>query len=152
VAATAIAGSALGFLMFNFAPARLFMGDAGSAPLGFLAGALGVLGWQGGAWTGWFPVMVFSTFLVDASMTLGYRLARGERVWVAHKEHLYQRMVAGGLGHTRTALVAYGLMATAACLALAMEHARGGAAIVAMIWLVGCAFLHRYWVKRLNRR
>ena len=149
--ATAIAGSALGFLAFNFPPARLFMGDSGSAPLGFLAGTLGVLGWQGGAWTGWFPVLVFSTFLVDASMTLGYRLARGERVWVAHKEHLYQRMVAGGVGHTRTALVAYGVMTASAGLALALEHAREGTAIVTMIWLAGCAFLHHYWIRRLNR-
>ena len=137
IAAAAVAGAAVGFLVFNFAPARVFMGDAGSAPLGFLAAAMGLLGWEAGVWSGWFPVVVFSPFLTDASLTLLRRLARGERIWLAHKEHLYQRMVAGGLGHTRTAFAAYGLMAIAAGLALALEHAPRGVASTFAAGLAG---------------
>jgi hypothetical protein len=55
-----VAAAAGAFLVFNFHPARVFMGDAGSVPLGFLAGALGILGWLHGHWTWWFPLLVFS--------------------------------------------------------------------------------------------
>jgi hypothetical protein len=57
---------------------------------------------------------VFSPFVVDASITLLVRALRGERVWQAHREHLYQRMVRSGLGHGRTAVMWYGVMAAAA--------------------------------------
>jgi phospho-N-acetylmuramoyl-pentapeptide-transferase len=110
----AAAGAAAGFLPHNWTPARVFMGDAGSVPLGFLAGVLGVAGWTAGAWPGWFPLLVFSPFVVDASITLLVRALRGERVWQAHREHLYQRMVRSGLGHGRTAVMWYGVMAAAA--------------------------------------
>lgn len=106
----AIAGAACGFLCFNFHPARLFLGDAGSIPLGFLAGALGYWGWRADVWPLWFPAMVFAPFIVDASITLLRRLLRGEKVWQAHREHYYQRMVRLGLGHTRTALAWYVIM------------------------------------------
>jgi UDP-N-acetylmuramyl pentapeptide phosphotransferase/UDP-N-acetylglucosamine-1-phosphate transferase len=151
IAAAAVAGAAVGFLVFNFAPARVFMGDSGSAPLGFLAAAMGLFGWETGVWSGWLPVVVFSPFLTDASLTLLRRLARGERIWLAHKEHLYQRMVAGGLGHTRTALVAYGLMAIAAGLALALEDAPSGvASAFAPAWLAVCVVLHFFWIRRFS--
>ena len=102
-----VAGAAAGFLPHNWAPARVFLGDAGSVPLGFLAGVLGVAGWTAGAWPAWFPLLVFSPFVVDASVTLLRRALRGERVWHAHREHLYQRMVRSGLGHGRTAALWY---------------------------------------------
>jgi len=54
-----VAAAALGFLVFNFPPARVFMGDAGSIPLGFLAGALGLQGWAQDLWPLWFPLVVF---------------------------------------------------------------------------------------------
>lgn len=56
----AIAAAALGFLYQNFPPARVFMGDAGSIPLGFLAAAMGLCGWQQGYWAAWFPLLVLS--------------------------------------------------------------------------------------------
>ena len=62
-----IGAAALGFLYFNFHPAKVFMGDAGSIPLGFLAAAMGVWGWQEGDWPVWFPMLVFSPFVVDAT-------------------------------------------------------------------------------------
>lgn len=109
--ALAVSAAALGFLLFNFHPARIFMGDAGSVPLGFLAAALGLLGWQRGLWPWWFAPLVFSPFVVDASITLAKRALRGEKVWQAHREHYYQRLVQLGLGHRTTALCEYALMA-----------------------------------------
>lgn len=114
----AIAGAAAGFLLFNFHPAKLFLGDAGSIPAGFLAGALGYWGWRGGTWPIWFPALVFSPFIADASVTLIRRLLRGEKFWQAHREHYYQRMVRFGTGHASTALVWYLVMFVGTALAL----------------------------------
>ena len=110
LASAGLAGAAAGFLTLNFHPARIFLGDAGSIPLGFLAGALGYWGWQRGVWPVWFPALVFSPFIADASVTLLRRLARGEKFWQAHRQHYYQRMVRLGMGHARTALTWYLLM------------------------------------------
>ncbi|KVM87851.1 MraY family glycosyltransferase [Burkholderia stagnalis] len=115
----AIAGAAAGFLLFNFHPARIFLGDAGSITLGFLAGAFGVYGWLSGAWPIWLPAQLFAPFIADASVTLLRRLLRGEKFWHAHREHYYQRMVRSGVGHARTALCWYAVM---------------GAGIIAAIW------------------
>jgi hypothetical protein len=58
----------------------------------------------------WVPVLVFSPFMVDATVTLFRRLFRGEKVWRAHREHYYQRLVLAGWGHRKTVLAEYGLM------------------------------------------
>jgi UDP-N-acetylmuramyl pentapeptide phosphotransferase/UDP-N-acetylglucosamine-1-phosphate transferase len=105
-----IGAAALGFLYYNFYPAKVFMGDAGSIPLGFLAAAMGLWGWQQTHCPGWFPPLVFSPFVVDASVTLLKRALRGEKIWLAHREHYYQRLVQLGWGHRSVALIFYTLM------------------------------------------
>jgi len=110
--------AAAAFLIFNFAPARIFLGDVGSVPLGFLAGALGLAGWREEIWPWWFPLLVFAPFIADASFTLCKRALRGEPVWHAHREHYYQRLVRLGAGHRATALAAYLLMLVCAAGAL----------------------------------
>lgn len=109
-ASAAAAGAGAGFLFFNFHPARLFLGDAGSITLGFLAGAFGYWGWRENAWPVWFPALAFAPFIADASVTLVRRLLRGEKFWQAHREHYYQRMILSGAGHTRTAITWYAVM------------------------------------------
>ena len=113
-----VAAAALVFLAYNFYPARIFMGDSGSIPLGFMAAALGLLGWQRGLWPPWYPAAVFAPFIVDASATLARRILRGERFWEAHRSHYYQRLVQMGWGHRRTALAEYALMLACGSLAL----------------------------------
>jgi UDP-N-acetylmuramyl pentapeptide phosphotransferase/UDP-N-acetylglucosamine-1-phosphate transferase len=117
-----LAAAAAAFLIFNFAPARIFLGDVGSVPLGFLAGALGLAGWRDDAWPWWFPFLVFAPFIADATLTLCKRALRGEPVWRAHREHYYQRLVRLGAGHRATALAAYPVMLVCALAAL---YARG---------------------------
>lgn len=117
----AIGAASAGFLVFNFSPARVFMGDAGSVPLGFLAGALGLHGWDHGAWSLWQPLILFSLFIADASVTLARRVVGGERFWQAHHDHYYQRLIRMGWSHRRTALAAYALMLGAAVIALALS-------------------------------
>jgi len=135
-----VAAAAAAFLPFNWHPARLFMGDAGSVPLGFLAGALGVAGWSDGIWPLWFPVLVFAPFLGDATLTLARRLWRRERVWQAHREHYYQRLVRLGFGHQRTALLEYAAMAMCAAIALAALGQTAVVQALAIVW-AGVALL-----------
>jgi UDP-N-acetylmuramyl pentapeptide phosphotransferase/UDP-N-acetylglucosamine-1-phosphate transferase len=118
-ASAALAAASFAFLLFNFHPARIFLGDVGSIPLGFLAAALGLQGWRDDAWPLWFPLLVFGPFIGDATLTLLKRAARREPVWRAHREHYYQRMVRMGLGHRATACIGYAAMLACAAAALA---------------------------------
>ena len=141
-ASAAMAAASCGFLLHNFPPARVFMGDAGSIPLGFLAGALGLLGLVESAWEWWFPVLVFSPFIVDATVTLLRRMARREKFWRAHREHYYQRAALAGVSRRRLAAAGYALMVAVAASALV---ARGQVGMMrwAIIsgWLVAYALL-----------
>lgn len=121
--AAAIVAAAIAFLRFNFHPAKVFMGDAGSIPLGFLAAAFGVLGWARGVWPAWFPVVAFGPFVADATVTLLRRMIHRERFWEPHRTHYYQRLVQLGWGHRRTALAAYALMTASSLAALAVREA-----------------------------
>jgi UDP-GlcNAc:undecaprenyl-phosphate/decaprenyl-phosphate GlcNAc-1-phosphate transferase len=118
-----IAAAAAAFLFFNFHPARVFLGDVGSVPLGFLAAALGLIGWERQYWTWWFPLLVFSPFIVDSSVTLTRRMLRRERVWQGHLDHYYQRLIRMGWGHRNTALAEYALMLVCGIAAVAALHA-----------------------------
>jgi UDP-N-acetylmuramyl pentapeptide phosphotransferase/UDP-N-acetylglucosamine-1-phosphate transferase len=146
--AWSIAAAAAGFLIFNFPPAKIFMGDVGSIPLGFLAGALGVAGWLQGLWPLWFPLIVFAPFIVDASVTLLRRALRRERIWQAHREHYYQRLILSGWSHRKTAIWEYALMLACAALALAGREAvvpmQAAAVVAAIATCAGCAV----WIDR----
>ena len=133
--AASIAAVALAFLRFNFHPAKVFMGDVGSIPLGFLAAVTGVEGWRDGVWPIWFPVAIFSPFIFDATVTLMRRAMRGERVWQAHRSHYYQRLVQLGWGHRNTALAEYALMA--ACVAVALAAHRAAFAVQVAVCVAG---------------
>lgn len=136
LAATAIASASAGFLFHNFPPARVFLGDSGSVCLGFLAGALGVLGVAASSWPAWFPLLVFSPFIVDATFTLARRLWRREKVWKAHRSHAYQRLVLSGWSRRRLALWAYALMLASAASALAaLRSGPEGRSAILVAWL-----------------
>lgn len=105
-----VVAAAAGFLVFNFPPARIFMGDVGSSTLGFLAAAFSLWGARDGVFPFWIALLVFSPFIVDATVTLLRRLWRREKVWLAHKTHFYQQLVLAGWGHRKTVLVEYAIM------------------------------------------
>jgi len=123
IIASLVAMSALGFLLHNFPPARIFMGDGGSITVGFLAGTLMLLGMRDGIFEFWVPVIVFSPFILDATVTLIRRTLRRERIWEAHREHYYQRLVLSGWSHGRAVLLEYGVMGLCAGLAILYHHA-----------------------------
>ncbi len=105
-----VAFSVAGFLIFNFPPARIFMGDVGSSTLGFLVAWFALWAERDGILPLWATIIVFSPFIIDATATLVVRLLRREEVWKAHKMHYYQRLVQLGWGHKKTVLWEYGLM------------------------------------------
>lgn len=110
----------LGFLGFNFPPARIFMGDTGASTLGFWSGALILWADRHELFPFWAGVLIFSPFIVDATVTLLRRLLAGEKIWQAHRSHYYQRLVQLGWGHRRTVLAEYVLMLAAGCSALGL--------------------------------
>ncbi len=126
LACFAVSAAFAGFLVWNFPPARIFLGDVGSAPLGFLAAALSLWGVGAHAFDFAVPLLIFAPFWVDASLTLGRRLLRGERVWEAHRTHAYQRLARSGWGHRRTTLAEYALMGLCAVGAGAYARAEAG--------------------------
>jgi UDP-N-acetylmuramyl pentapeptide phosphotransferase/UDP-N-acetylglucosamine-1-phosphate transferase len=156
ISALVVASASAGFLAWNFPPARVFLGDAGSIPLGFLAGALGLQGVVAGTWPAWFPAVVFAPFVIDASMTVVRRLIRGERLWRAHRSHYYQRLVLAGWSHRRLALHAYGAMAVGVAVAFVAARTSpmlqcGIIAVWAAAWLLLLGTIERH-VRRVGLR
>ncbi len=136
--ALALAAAATGFLVWNWHPARIFLGDVGSVPLGYLLGWLLLDAAARGLWA---PALILPLYyLADATWTLARRIARREPFWKAHRQHFYQRAVAGGLGHARVALTI--LAADLRLVLLALLAGRGwwatglaGAALVVALLL-----------------
>ena len=138
----ALAAATIPFLLANWPPARIFLGDAGSVPLGFLAAVFGIDGWRQGWWPAWFPLLVFLPFIADASTTLLRRLLGGEPVWQAHRDHSYQRLVQLGLGHGGTLALYAGLMIGAAISALAaLARAPQAGWYLLIVWGTALALL-----------
>lgn len=134
-----VATGAGGFLLFNFPPARIFMGDVGSSLLGFLAASFMLWAERDGIFPLWIGVLVFSPFIVDATVTLFRRILRGEKVWQAHKTHYYQRLVQLGWGHRRTVLWEYVLMLLCALSAVIARFS-----VPSIQWLIIVAWLLAY--------
>jgi UDP-N-acetylmuramyl pentapeptide phosphotransferase/UDP-N-acetylglucosamine-1-phosphate transferase len=100
----AMAAGCLGFLPFNVPVARLFLGDAGSFALGYGVAALLLMAQAVGEAPAWYLLLLPSAVMADAGLTLLGRLRRREKVWLAHRQHLYQRAVLYGWSHSRIGL------------------------------------------------
>lgn len=147
-----VSAGAAGFLLFNFPPARIFMGDAGSSTLGLLAAAFSLWGARDDVFPFWIAALVFSPFIVDATVTLLRRLCRREKIWLAHKTHYYQRLVQAGWTHRKTVQCEYVLMLACAISAfLAAPQSTTVQRWVAAAWIVIYCLL-ALLVTRLERR
>ena len=116
-----VAAANLGFLPHNFPPAKIFMGDAGSITMGYLVAFFSLWGIHEAIFVWWVPILIFSPFIVDATVTLIKRLLSGENIWEAHKSHHYQKLVIIGWGHKKTAIYEYILMLLIACSVIAIH-------------------------------
>lgn len=102
--AALLAGSSLGFLYWNWSPARIFMGDAGSGFLGFALGALALAAMRESGLTVHVPLILLAAFITDATYTLARRVLRGSRWYQAHRSHAYQRLARRAGSHRPVAI------------------------------------------------
>jgi len=135
-----ISAAALAFLVLNWHPARLFLGDVGSVPLGFLLGYLLLAMAAKGDWAA--ALILPAYYLTDGGLTLLKRLLSGQKIWEAHSEHAYQRAVRAGWPHdwvaSRIAVLNFALILLAAIACLWSDYALfalGGAYITSLgLW------------------
>jgi glycosyltransferase WbpL len=110
ILALLLAASNLGFLVHNWPPARIFMGDVGSAFTGYTLAVITLVATQEDARLGALGLLVVAPFVFDALFTIIRRWYRGENYLTPHRAHLYQRLTIAGLSH-RTVTVLYGALA-----------------------------------------
>jgi len=127
VASVVFGAACAGFLVWNWPPAKIFMGDVGSGYLGYVVAVLALTAARKSPGALWSWLILGGVFLVDASVTLVRRLFRGERVSEAHRNHAYQRLARSWKGHSRVTL------AVIAC---------------NLLWLLPCAFLAAAYPQR----
>lgn len=143
IVALVTCGAAAGFLVWNWPPARIFMGDVGSGLLGFVFGALALFSERGGGVPAMVWLVLLGAFVGDATITLVRRVARGERWYEAHHSHAYQRVVQSGWPHRRATLATIGLNVVLAGLGALAWHWPDsmGYAVAAAAGCVGAAYL-----------
>ncbi|GHB94620.1 MraY family glycosyltransferase [Thermomonas carbonis] len=147
VAGIALTAACLGFLPFNRPPARIFLGDVGSGALGYAIAALlagGVATLPSSSWL--LLALPPMAMLGDSGLTLGWRIATGQRWWQAHVQHLYQRC-SRRWGHLQVS-TAYALWTCVAIGIMLRAHdtrmpAAPVVAMMATIWLLAWAWMHR---------
>lgn len=141
----AVAVGCLGFLPFNLPVARLFLGDVGSFALGYSVAAMLLMAAGAGGSLPWVLLLLPSAVLADAGLTLLGRLHRRERVWLAHRSHLYQRAVLHGWSHLQVCL-AYAAWTAVAALAAWSAAGEGTAWQLSVLGLAAlAAVLVRAW-------
>ncbi|MBW3661422.1 MAG: hypothetical protein KY397_07315 [Gemmatimonadetes bacterium] len=138
VFAVSLTGAALGFLLFNWSPASIFLGDSGSGALAIAMVLGGIFTLQDRSWSIFHAFLPLMPLFADALTTTIHRAWRGEKLWIAHRTHVYQLLVQGGWSHARVALL-YGA-ASVACSYWALSSSAfdetfltGGAILLSMM-------------------
>lgn len=144
-----LAAASLGFLLHNFPPARIFMGDVGSFLLGGLLAVVGIVG-EGEGLPLWLFAALLLCFLFDSTYTLMRRAVRGENLLRAHRQHLYQRLVRRGWSHARVnglVLLLNALLGIGVCATL---EGYGGAGSACMAAVAAGLVAGAIWIERLD--
>jgi UDP-GlcNAc:undecaprenyl-phosphate GlcNAc-1-phosphate transferase len=152
--AAALMGSAVGFLIYNFNPSSVFMGDMGALVLGFMLAVLGIklkFGTQPPDVTWMVPLLVLAVPLFDITLVVVTRLLEGRPPTQAGKDHTSHRLMSLGLSQRKTLFTLYGMCAFFGLLGLIVGAAPPDAALrvgVAGLALLGVLFLVMIWVRR----
>lgn len=150
----AFAAAVAAFVPFNFPHARIFMGDVGSGALGVLVAMAGLMAWCGASDPMGIALVLFpcAAFLVDASLTLAWRMVDGERWWTPHTRHLYQAM-ARRHGHAPVTL-AYAAWTAAGGIVAVVIEGRAFALIMALLalWYTAAALAWACLQYRMKER
>ena len=154
-----IGASAVGFLFHNWPPAKVFMGDTGSAFLGFCLSIIPFYASRPFAGTdaGRLPVAGFlmvAPFVMDSTYTFICRLIKGDILYQAHRSHIYQRLVISGLSHLEVTLayMALGLAASSAGLSYILLEDRAVAALASLSVAVAVLIIPLIWASARENR
>ncbi len=130
-----LAAGSLGFLVFNYPPARIFMGDVGSAFLGFSFATLAVIAFRyDSSHTSFFVMpLLLLNFIWDTAFTFFRRWRRGENLVAAHRGHLYQLLNQSGFSHRAVTLLHWTVAAAQGLGAVALIHIPGGARLLVFV-------------------
>jgi UDP-N-acetylmuramyl pentapeptide phosphotransferase/UDP-N-acetylglucosamine-1-phosphate transferase len=152
-----MAAACLGFLAHNFPPAKIFMGDVGSLFIGYVLAAFAVMTTNSGERRAPFiaVLLIFGTFIYDATFTIIRRIRRGEKFHLAHRTHLYQRLVIAGQSHRRVSLTYYALSAALGAGGIAYTYSGDRIRLIVLILsaalLAGFTF-YVYWFESYSAR
>lgn len=142
-----LAAACAGFLVWNWAPASIFMGDAGSQFLGLLLGA--ALLRPGTATVDVLTIVILAApLLFDTGFTLVRRARAGRNLLAGHREHLYQRVVSSGVSHRAVAAGYAGATGLAGLVALAWSDLPGAIQVLALAGVVLVGMVYAAWVTR----
>jgi UDP-N-acetylmuramyl pentapeptide phosphotransferase/UDP-N-acetylglucosamine-1-phosphate transferase len=141
-----VAAVGAAFLLFNWHPAKLFLGDSGSVPFGFVLGGLLIALAQHGQLAA--ALILPAYYVADATITLTRRALNGEKVWQAHRKHFYQRAVQGGKRHDQVALaIAAGNLLLIGCALLAATGHTWEGIGAAVVVTAGLLALLQKWAR-----
>jgi Fuc2NAc and GlcNAc transferase len=139
----ALAAAAAGFLIWNWPPAKIFMGDGGSSYIGFTLAAVAIATSHAGGINLWSWLILFAVFIVDATVTLAVRMLRRERWYEAHRTHAYQHAARAVGSHLPVSLLTGAInllwLLPLAWLASERPHSAWWLAIVSVVPLVVAA-------------
>jgi UDP-N-acetylmuramyl pentapeptide phosphotransferase/UDP-N-acetylglucosamine-1-phosphate transferase len=149
--ALVVVAAVLGFLLFNFPPSSLFMGDTGACTLGFLVALFTLWGVREGVCSLWSALVLFLPFTLDATITLLGRISRFEKVWEGERNHYYHWLLLR-VGHKKALFRHYPLMLlTSCCSVVGNPLSTGGQVFLSSILVV--AFVAFYMsIKALASR
>ena len=146
------AGAAGGFLFWNWPRASIFLGDSGSLLLGWCVGVLALVGTLSGSISIWLSFVLVSPFAIDATATLCWRLARGERWYTPHTEHAYQYLTRSGWSHRRVlmAWIALNMVLVVPAMALVLWKPQSdlGVAVGLAVILAGAWYMVHFVVAK----
>lgn len=152
-----LAVSSLGFLILNWQPAKIFMGDVGSAFLGYSFAVIPLFGSKQienpiiEAIFPWVAGLMVWFFVFDSFITIIKRLVRGEKVWEAHREHIYQQLVISGLSHSFVTIL-YGLASIllTGVLILSLKYTLKFELVIFLTVIAETGLLLLFWQKRIS--
>jgi len=152
---SALAGSIIGFLFYNFNPASIFMGDTGSMFLGFVLATTAIQTNQKAstAVAVLIPAIALGLPIMDTLLALGRRAVRGRPLFQADKEHIHHRLLDAGLSHRQAVLVLYGFCIVLGATAMVLTYTSSlqSALLLCVLTLVAFIFLRALGYMRLDR-
>ena len=145
-----LAVGCLGFLAFNFPPAKVFMGDVGSVGIGFILASLALLSIQKNPSLETLLMMplLMSNFIFDTVTTLIHRLIKRECVFQAHRNHLYQKFARCGFSQRTVTMTNYGMATIQGLVVLLMGEKPIMALMICLILQILYGYLVKIWYKK----